>query len=187
MSSTARAQSLRPARFVIPPDRQLSGNQAMMQRIEKTFAGRQLVIETGRMAKQAAGSASSVRRHHGPRRRHGQRQAKPARLLPAPRRVPREDVRRRQDSRRLHQARRSPERRRDPLGPHHRSFDSPALPGRLQERSPGLHLRHLRGPGERARRARARRRICRAERVEDSVRRRRLRQRASAGSRTSGC
>ena len=29
----------------------------MMQRIEKTFAGRRLVIETGRMAKQAAGSA----------------------------------------------------------------------------------------------------------------------------------
>src|SRR2546423_13435713 len=28
-----------------------------MQRIEKTFAGRRLVIETGRMAKQAAGSA----------------------------------------------------------------------------------------------------------------------------------
>src|SRR6187401_2064872 len=27
-----------------------------MQRIEKTFAGRRLVIETGRMAKQAAGS-----------------------------------------------------------------------------------------------------------------------------------
>ena len=30
----------------------------MMQRIEKTFAGRPLVIETGRMAKQAAGSAT---------------------------------------------------------------------------------------------------------------------------------
>ena len=29
----------------------------MMQRLEKTFAGRRLVIETGRMAKQAAGSA----------------------------------------------------------------------------------------------------------------------------------
>jgi polyribonucleotide nucleotidyltransferase len=29
----------------------------MMQRVEKTFAGRKLVIETGRMAKQAAGSA----------------------------------------------------------------------------------------------------------------------------------
>src|SRR5688572_2357800 len=29
----------------------------MMHRIEKTFAGRRLVIETGRMAKQAAGSA----------------------------------------------------------------------------------------------------------------------------------
>ena len=30
----------------------------MMQRIEKTFAGRPLIIETGRMAKQAAGSAT---------------------------------------------------------------------------------------------------------------------------------
>src|SRR5512132_4085367 len=29
----------------------------MRQRVEKTFAGRKLVIETGRMAKQAAGSA----------------------------------------------------------------------------------------------------------------------------------
>ena len=29
-----------------------------MQRIETTFAGRKLVIETGRMAKQAAGSAT---------------------------------------------------------------------------------------------------------------------------------
>src|SRR5438128_1159470 len=29
----------------------------MMQRVERTFAGRRLVIETGRMAKQAAGSA----------------------------------------------------------------------------------------------------------------------------------
>src|SRR5690242_11701504 len=29
----------------------------MMQRIERDFAGRKLIIETGRMAKQAAGSA----------------------------------------------------------------------------------------------------------------------------------
>ena len=29
----------------------------MMHRVEKTFAGRKLVIETGRMAKQASGSA----------------------------------------------------------------------------------------------------------------------------------
>nr|MCU0636878.1 hypothetical protein [Gemmatimonadaceae bacterium] len=29
----------------------------MMHRIERTFAGRPLIIETGRMAKQAAGSA----------------------------------------------------------------------------------------------------------------------------------
>jgi polyribonucleotide nucleotidyltransferase len=36
---------------------QPQSNYAMMQRIERTFAGRTLVIETGRMAKQAAGSA----------------------------------------------------------------------------------------------------------------------------------
>ena len=29
----------------------------MMQQVERTFAGRRLLIETGRMAKQAAGSA----------------------------------------------------------------------------------------------------------------------------------
>ena len=29
----------------------------MTQRVERTFAGRKLVVETGRMAKQAAGSA----------------------------------------------------------------------------------------------------------------------------------
>ena len=56
----------------------------MMQRIEKTFAGRKLVIETGRMAKQAAGSAArAVRRHDGARRRHRERQAKHAPVLPA--------------------------------------------------------------------------------------------------------
>src|SRR5947208_14811616 len=32
-------------------------NTRVMQRVETTFAGRKLVIETGRMAKQAAGSA----------------------------------------------------------------------------------------------------------------------------------
>jgi ribonuclease PH len=54
---------MRPARFVFHEAR--AGNGAgrneerlgqIMQRIEKTFAGRKLVIETGRMAKQAAGS-----------------------------------------------------------------------------------------------------------------------------------
>src|SRR5207248_3867905 len=40
-------------RFVHSP----TGTTAMMQRVEKTFAGRKLVIETGRLAKQAAGSA----------------------------------------------------------------------------------------------------------------------------------
>jgi len=33
----------------------------MMHRIERTFAGRPLIIETGRMAKQAAGNAAGHR------------------------------------------------------------------------------------------------------------------------------
>ena len=47
-----------------------------MQRVEREFAGRKLIIETGRMAKQAAGSALvQYRRDDGPRRGHGQRQS----------------------------------------------------------------------------------------------------------------
>src|SRR5512142_2345893 len=45
----------RTAKHAVPQP--ITGIQAMMQRVEKTFAGRKLVIETGRMAKQAAGSA----------------------------------------------------------------------------------------------------------------------------------
>jgi hypothetical protein len=53
---------LRPARFAFHAARAGIGRpheeekREFMQRIEKTFAGRRLVIETGRMAKQAAGS-----------------------------------------------------------------------------------------------------------------------------------
>ena len=54
---------MRPARFAFHEARAGIGSAATkkkrqdkMQRIEKTFAGRKLVIETGRMAKQAAGS-----------------------------------------------------------------------------------------------------------------------------------
>ena len=46
--------------FAIPNglyEQPFPGTQAMMQRVEKTFAGRKFSIETGRMAKQAAGSA----------------------------------------------------------------------------------------------------------------------------------
>ena len=43
---------MRPARFVFL----LRQFHSMMHRIERTFAGRPLIIETGRMAKQAAGS-----------------------------------------------------------------------------------------------------------------------------------
>jgi polyribonucleotide nucleotidyltransferase len=54
---------MRPARFAFHEALPASGRphaetkREFMQRIEKTFAGRRLVIETGRMAKQAAGSA----------------------------------------------------------------------------------------------------------------------------------
>ena len=55
---------MRPARFAFhearagigPAARRDEEKREHMQRIEKTFAGRKLVIETGRMAKQAAGS-----------------------------------------------------------------------------------------------------------------------------------
>ena len=77
-----------------------------MQRIERTFAGRHLVIETGRMAKQAAGSAvvqfgdtmvlAAVTVSDN---------ESPLPFFPS-RRVPGEDLRRGQDPRRVHQARR---------------------------------------------------------------------------------
>src|SRR5690606_18413081 len=44
------------ARAFRPPPRQVRQEQSM-QRVERNFAGRRLVIETGRMAKQAAGAA----------------------------------------------------------------------------------------------------------------------------------
>jgi polyribonucleotide nucleotidyltransferase len=53
---------MRPARFAFHEALSAFGRQHaeakkdIMQRIEKTFAGRKLIIETGRMAKQAAGS-----------------------------------------------------------------------------------------------------------------------------------
>src|SRR5437016_13419294 len=43
--------------YPLQPFQAKEGKRAMMQRVEKTFAGRKLVIETGRMAKQASGSA----------------------------------------------------------------------------------------------------------------------------------
>ena len=133
MSTIARAQRLRPARFVFPACvHSLSRHKAMMQRIEKTFAGRKLVIETGRMAKQAAGSAlvqfgdtmvlaavtvSATK--------------SAARLLPAhsssTARRPTPPAR----SRRVHQARRTPDRRRDPR----RRASSTAPSGRSSPRA----------------------------------------------------
>src|SRR6476660_4377595 len=103
----------------------------MMQRIEKTFAGRPLVIETGRMAKQAAGSALvqfgetqvlaavTVSENQSPL---------PFFPLTVEYRAP---VRGGQDSRRIHQARGSSERCRNSLGAHRRSLDPTSLPGRV--------------------------------------------------------
>ena len=160
----------------------------MMQRVEKTFAGRKLVIETGRMAKQAAGSALvqfgdtmvlaavTVSDNESPLAFFP--------LLVEYRRRPTPPARSRAASSSAKGARSDDEIL---VGAHHRPLDPPALPGRLQERSPGLHLRHLGRPGERRRRARARRRVVRAERVEDSVHGARSPACASAASRTSGC
>ena len=100
------------------------------------FGGKELTIETGRMAKQADGSVvvrygdtmvlvTAVARRRAPGRR----------LLAADRRVPGEDLRGRQDPRRLLQARGPPDRGRDADLPPHRSPVAPAVPQ-------GLALRH---------------------------------------------
>ena len=122
----------------------------MMQRVEKTFAGRKLVIETGRMAKQAAGSALV---------QFGDTMVLAAVTVSdkqstldffpllveyrektyAAGKIPGGFIKREG----------TPERQRDSVGTNHRPLHPAALPGRLQERSPGLHLRRLGGPGER--------------------------------------
>ncbi len=155
----------------------------MMHRIEKTFAGRRLIIETGRMAKQAAGSALV---------QFGETMVlaavtvsdtqSPLAFFPltveykektyAAGKIPGGFIKR--EGR--------PQRRGDPLGAHHRPLDPPALSRRLQERSPGLHLRDLGRPAERRRRAGPPRRVGRAQRVEDSVRAARSPASASAAS-----
>jgi polyribonucleotide nucleotidyltransferase len=122
----------------------------MMQRIEKTFAGRRLVIETGRMAKQAAGSAlvtfgdtmvlASVT--------VSEKQS-PLDFFPllveyrektyAAGKIPGGED--------LVVVGPAP-RPRDPRRPDHRPVHPAAVPRRLQERSAGVHLRRLRGHGE---------------------------------------
>ena len=103
-----------------------------MQRIETQFAGRPLMLETGRLAKQAAGSAvAPLRRHDGAGRRHRIPQHLHPPVLPPHRRVPREDLRRRQDPGRLPQARGPALRRRDPR----RRGSSTARSGRCSRRA----------------------------------------------------
>ena len=158
-----------------------------MQRIETEFAGRPLTLETGRLAKQAAGSAPrAVRRHGGARGGDRLPQHLHPPVLPAHRRVPREDLRRGQDPGRVPQARGPAVRQGDPGRPAHRPLDPAALPRGLQERSPGLRHRALGRPGERRRRARRRwrpRRRSRSRRCRGTVRSPRC---GWAGSRATG-
>ena len=141
-----------------------------MQRIEKTFAGRKLVIETGRMAKQAAGSCLIT---------YGDTMVlatvtvsdnkSPLPFFPltveykektyAAGKIPGGFIKR--------EGRPSDDEILEL--PDHRPLHPPAVPGRLPERSAGLLLRHLGGSGEQGRRARARRDVVRARREPDAV------------------
>ncbi len=126
-----------------------------MHRIETQFAGRPLVIETGRLAKQAAGSALV---QFGETVVLGAVTVSPnistLPFFPAHRRISREAIRRGEDPGRVAEARRAPLRRRDPLRAGDRPVDPAALPRGVQERGAGLRHRPLRRPGERRRRAR---------------------------------
>jgi len=117
----------------------------MMNKTEKTFAGRQFAIETGRMAKQAAGSA--VVRFGDTIVLAAVTVSDKVSTLPffpltveykektyAAGKIPGGFIK--------------PERPRDPGVPDHRPLHPSALPGRLPERGPGLRVRHLRRPGE---------------------------------------
>ena len=144
-----------------------------VHRIETQFAGRPLILETGRLAKQAAGSAylqfgdtavlAAVT--VSPNRLHSA-------VLPPDRRVSREDLRRGQDPGRVPQARGPAVSDKEILaGAGDRPVDPAALPRGLQERGPGLRHRALRRPGERCRRARRRGRLGGAERLVGAVER----------------
>jgi hypothetical protein len=126
-------------------------------------------MTTYRKGPSPAGPSSS-RRDGWPSRRPGRHSSSSATPFssppsPSPRRSPRCPSSRspsssrkrptpRARSRRLHQARRPSARRGNPRLPHHRPLHPSALPGRLQERSPGRHLRRLARPGEQGRRPR---------------------------------
>ena len=125
-----------------------------MKRVERTFAGRRLVIETGRMAKQAAGSAVVT---------FGETMVLAAvtvsdnvSSLPFfPLTVEyKEGPTPRARSPAVSSSARAPAGRGDPLGADHRPVHPAAVSGGIQERGPGLHLRDLGRPGERRRCAR---------------------------------
>ena len=119
--------------------------------------GKHLSIETGKLAKQADGSAvvrlgenvvlaTAVCQSRAPRGH---------RLLSAHRRLPRIHLRRRTHSRRLHQARRTHERARSSHQPPDRPAGSSDVRRRLPVRDPGHRLRPLRRHRERSRRVSA--------------------------------
>ena len=120
-----------------------------MQRIETQFAGRPLVLETGRLAKQAAGS---VLVQYGETALLVAVTVSPnISSLPffpltveyrdkhyAAGKIPGGFLKREGSS----------HRRRDPLVPPDRPVDPAALPGGIQERGPGLRHRDVGRPGE---------------------------------------
>jgi hypothetical protein len=98
-------------------------------KVEIEWGGRPLILETGKVARQADGAVLGHLwrdRGHGHRRFGQGAEARP-RLLPADRQLPGKDLRGRQDPRRLLQARRPSEREGDADLAPHRPADPPAL------------------------------------------------------------
>ena len=133
--------------------------------------GKELSIETGKMAKQADGSVVV---------RYGDTMvlvtavanktaARGRRLPAAHRRVHREDGGRRQDPGRLLQARRSPDRARDPDLPPHRPSVAPAVPEDVAQRDAGHRHGALVRQGEPVGRAGDDRRVGGAAHLGHSV------------------
>ena len=140
-------------------------------RKELDWGGRKLVLETGKIARQADGAVlasygdtivlcTAVGREKLPPR--------PG-FLPAHGKLPGEGLRRRQDPRRLLQARGPSEREGNPEVPPDRPPDPSAVPGGLPQRGPGRRHGAEPRPGERPRHRRHDRLLCRADALRHPV------------------
>ena len=142
-----------------------------VHRKEINWGGRKLVLETGRIARQADGAVLAT---YGETvvlcTAVGAKAAEAGdRFLPADRQLPGKDLRRRQDPRRLLQARRPADGEGGADLAPHRPSDPPAVRSRLPQRDPGrLHGPEPR-PGERSRCRRADRRLGGADHLRHSL------------------